>query len=73
MQGVETVQGFSGTRCHPDAANFVYMLASGAFSSNRRGLMPTIYISDSGDDKNDGLSLRTAIYSLDGRRNSVAA
>jgi hypothetical protein len=26
--------------------------------------MPTIYISDSGDDKNDGLSLRTAIYSL---------
>ena len=35
--------------------------------------MPTIYISDSGDDKNDGLSLRTAIYSLDGRRNSVAA
>ena len=29
------------------------------------GLMPTIYISDSGDDKNDGLSLRTAIYSLE--------
>jgi hypothetical protein len=27
--------------------------------------MPTIYISDSGDDKNDGLSLRTAIYSLE--------
>ena len=26
--------------------------------------MPTIYISDSGDDKNDGLSLKTAIYSL---------
>ena len=26
--------------------------------------MPTIYISDSGDDKNDGLSLQTAIYSL---------
>ncbi|HSD92051.1 MAG TPA: hypothetical protein VLB11_03395 [Methyloceanibacter sp.] len=26
--------------------------------------MPTIYISDSGDDKNDGLSLMTAIYSL---------
>ena len=24
--------------------------------------MPTIYISDSGDDKNDGLSLQTAIY-----------
>ena len=24
----------------------------------------TIYISDSGDDKNDGLSLKTAIYSL---------
>jgi hypothetical protein len=23
--------------------------------------MPTIYISDSGDDKNDGLSLQTAI------------
>ena len=37
VQGVETVQGFSGTRCHPDAANFVYMLASGAFSSNRSG------------------------------------
>jgi hypothetical protein len=27
--------------------------------------MPTIYISDSGDDKNDGLSLKTAIYSLE--------
>jgi hypothetical protein len=27
--------------------------------------MPTIYISDSGDDRNDGLSLRTAIYSLE--------
>ncbi|MGC1346283.1 MAG: hypothetical protein WA863_09345 [Methyloceanibacter sp.] len=26
--------------------------------------MTTIYISDSGDDKNDGLSLQTAIYSL---------
>jgi hypothetical protein len=26
--------------------------------------MPTIYISDRGDDKNDGLSLQTAIYSL---------
>jgi hypothetical protein len=27
-------------------------------------MMPTIYISDSGDDNNDGLSPRTAIYSL---------
>jgi hypothetical protein len=27
--------------------------------------MRTIYISDSGDDKNDGLSLRTAIFSLE--------
>ena len=26
--------------------------------------MPTIYISDSGDDKNDGLSLQTPVYSL---------
>ena len=26
--------------------------------------MPTIYISDSGDDENDCLSLQTAIYSL---------
>src|SRR6476620_4353816 len=26
--------------------------------------MTTIYISDSGDDKNDGRSLQTAIYSL---------
>jgi hypothetical protein len=26
--------------------------------------MPTIYISDRGDDKNDGLSLKTPIYSL---------
>lgn len=26
--------------------------------------MPTIYISDRGDDKNDGLSLQTPIYSL---------
>jgi hypothetical protein len=27
--------------------------------------MPTIYISDSGNDKNDGLSPQTAIYSLE--------
>jgi hypothetical protein len=27
-------------------------------------IMPTIYISDRGDDKNDGLSLQTPIYSL---------
>ena len=26
--------------------------------------MPTIYISDRGDDKNDGLSLQTPIYSF---------
>jgi hypothetical protein len=26
--------------------------------------MRTIYVSDSGNDKNDGLSLKTAIYSL---------
>ena len=26
--------------------------------------MPTIYVSDRGDDKNDGLSLQTAVYSL---------
>ena len=26
--------------------------------------MPTIYISDSGHDKNDGLSLKTPVYSL---------
>jgi hypothetical protein len=26
--------------------------------------MPTIYISDGGDDKNDGLSPQSAIYSL---------
>jgi hypothetical protein len=26
--------------------------------------MPTIYISDSGDDKHDGLSLQTPIYSF---------
>jgi hypothetical protein len=26
--------------------------------------MPTIYISDRGDDKNDGLTLQTAVYSL---------
>jgi len=26
--------------------------------------MPTIYISDRGDDKNDGLSLQTPVYSL---------
>ena len=32
--------------------------------------MSTIYISDSGDDKNDGLSLKTAIYSLKRERNS---
>jgi hypothetical protein len=40
--------------------------------------MPTIYISDSGDDKNDGLSLQTAVYSLrrakklQGGRNAIA-
>ena len=40
--------------------------------------MRTIYISDSGDDKNDGLSLKTAIYSLkrakelDGGRNDFS-
>ena len=40
--------------------------------------MRTIYISDSGDDKNDGLSLKTAIYSLkranelNGGRNDLA-
>ena len=27
--------------------------------------MTTIYISDSGDDKNDGLSLQTAIYFIE--------
>ena len=27
--------------------------------------MPTIYISDRGDDKNDGLSLEKPIYSLE--------
>ena len=27
--------------------------------------MPTIYISDRGDDKNDGLSLERPIYSLE--------
>jgi hypothetical protein len=27
--------------------------------------MPTIYISDSGNDNNDGLSLLTAIYALE--------
>ena len=27
--------------------------------------MPTIYVSDRGDDRNDGLSLQTAIYSLE--------
>ena len=35
--------------------------------------MPTIYISDSGDDKNDGLSLRTAIYSLERAEKLVGA
>jgi hypothetical protein len=34
--------------------------------------MRTIYISDSGDDKNDGLSPRTAIYSLR-RANELAS
>jgi hypothetical protein len=40
--------------------------------------LPTIYISDGGADKNDGLSLKTAIYSLkrakelDGGRNDVS-
>jgi hypothetical protein len=35
-----------------------------AFSNGRRP-MPTIYISDRGDDKNDGLSLQNPIYSLE--------
>jgi len=38
------------------------MLASGC--SQPELPMPTIYISDRGDDKNDGLSLQTAVYSL---------
>jgi hypothetical protein len=33
-------------------------------AASNGGAMPTIYISDSGDDKNDGLSLKTPIYSL---------
>ena len=35
--------------------------------------MPTIYISDRGDDKNDGLSLKTPVYSLSRPRNCKAA
>jgi hypothetical protein len=33
-------------------------------SSRAEDSMPTIYISDKGDDKNDGLSPQTAVYSL---------
>jgi hypothetical protein len=32
--------------------------------SQREKQMPTIYISDKGDDKNNGLSPQTAVYSL---------
>ena len=35
--------------------------------------MPTIYISDSGDDKNDGLSLKSPIYSLNQPRRNCRA
>jgi len=34
-------------------------------------LMPTIYISDNGDDKNDGLSLQTPIYSLNRAKSTL--
>jgi hypothetical protein len=35
-----------------------------SFQGCKRKPMPTIYISDRGDDKNDGLSLQTAVFSL---------
>ena len=41
------------------------MLVTARRSHQSEWPMPTIYISDSGDDKNDGLSLQTAIYSLE--------
>jgi hypothetical protein len=43
--------------------DFIYMLVSAAFSKLELPML-TIYISDSGDDKNDGLSPQTAIFSL---------
>jgi hypothetical protein len=43
--------------------DFISMLVSAAFSKLELP-MPTIYISDNGDDKNDGRSPQTAIFSL---------
>ena len=47
-----------------DLAYLAYMLVSDRLLIKSERAMPTIYISDSGDDKNDGLSPQTAIYSL---------
>lgn len=59
-------------RLSPRMPGFFYLVLCGLIpqghSSPRfqaiRWPMPTIYISDSGDDKNDGLSLQTPIYSF---------
>ena len=45
-----------------NAALVSYMITENA--SSTEAAMPTIYISDRGDDKNDGLSPKTPVYSL---------
>jgi hypothetical protein len=47
-----------------NAALFYLYASLGRVLKQSEWPMPTIYISDNGDDKNDGLSLQTAIYSL---------
>ena len=54
---------------HHNVAVAVFTVLSDAITPHASertvpALQSTIYISDSGDDKNDGLSLKTAIYSL---------
>ena len=68
----------SETRRLTTLHGFIYMLVFRYVLKQSERTMPTIYISDSGDDKNDGLSLQTAIYSLkrakklQGRRNDYS-
>jgi hypothetical protein len=54
----------SETRRLTTLHGFIYMLVFGTFSINRSGLCPRSTFPIAVDDKNDGLSPQTAIYSL---------
>ena len=69
---VELGQQEQLSRCHVGPIPDLYASLRCALKHSEWPL-PTIYISDGGDDKNDGLSLKTAIYSLKRARNSMAA